>query len=219
MIHFKTYFIFIVIILTVNTTSFASWLIFHKPAFRGKVIDTQTKEPIEGAVVVVMYKTDPIISGPGGGSSSLIKIKETLTDEKGEFYFSSYTTIIQPNSIEDHAGFLIYKPGYMSIPDAVTTQLNMSLPNKEKFFLAEYFGKPAEIVHEPFGKRKIEVAKQKNGKQKLTFGLIELPRLKTREERLRAIPSSPTGRIKDSPLLYKSENEERKRFGLRPVGR
>ncbi|MBI3583826.1 MAG: hypothetical protein HY096_07745, partial [Nitrospinae bacterium] len=28
------------------------WMVYHKPAFKGKVIDAETKKPIEGAVVV-----------------------------------------------------------------------------------------------------------------------------------------------------------------------
>ncbi len=56
--------------------SHAGWLIYHKPEFKGKVIDTETKEPIEGVVVVAIYQKHPIISGPGGGSSSIINIKE-----------------------------------------------------------------------------------------------------------------------------------------------
>ena len=37
------------------TSCFAGWLIYHKPAFRGRIIDAETKKPIEGAVVVAKY--------------------------------------------------------------------------------------------------------------------------------------------------------------------
>lgn len=94
------------------SSSYAGWLIYHKPAFSGKIIDAETKEPIEGAVVVAIYQKEPIISGPGGGSSSIINIKEILTDKNGEFHISPYLTIIQPLSIEDRVEFIIYKPGY-----------------------------------------------------------------------------------------------------------
>src|SRR3989338_7708901 len=107
-----TYFLTaLVFVFLLSSRSFAGWLIYHKPEFKGKVIDAETKEPIEGAVVVVVYNKHTLISGPGGGHSSVIKVKETLTDKKGEFYFPSYTTLIQPNSIEDNAEFIIYKPG------------------------------------------------------------------------------------------------------------
>ncbi len=29
------------------------WMIYHKPAFKGKVIDAEAKESIEGAVLVI----------------------------------------------------------------------------------------------------------------------------------------------------------------------
>ena len=37
-------------------TSAYSWPIYSKPEFRGRVIDAETKQPIEGAVVVVLYE-------------------------------------------------------------------------------------------------------------------------------------------------------------------
>lgn len=211
-------FMLVTIALTIRCA--ASWLIYHKPEFKGKVIDAETKEPIEGAVVVAMYYKSPIISGPGGGSASIIHIKETLTDEKGEFYIPSYTTIIQPNSVEEFAAFIIYKPGYVnypsrfpaygSFPDYRASPLKyMSSPAVENFFLKDSFGKQGEIV--------LSFAPPEKGYG--THGVVELPRLKTREERLRATPSPPSDFKKDCPLLYKAINEERKGFGLNPVGR
>ena len=47
--------IFISIFILNSSPSFAIWPIYHKPEFKGKVIDAETKEPIEGAVVVVVY--------------------------------------------------------------------------------------------------------------------------------------------------------------------
>ena len=104
------------LIIAFTTSASAGWIIFHKQEFRGKVIDAETKEPIEGAVVVATYQKYPIISGPGGGSPSIVKIKETLTDKKGEFYFPRYTTIIQPLAREVETVFIIFKPGYGSHP-------------------------------------------------------------------------------------------------------
>ena len=112
--YFRKIVVCIVITLSLCIPAHASWLIYHKPEFKGKVIDAETKEPIEGAVMVAMYGKHSLISGPGGGYSSVIKVKEVLTDKYGEFYFPSYTTIIQPNSIEDYVQFIIYKPEYKS---------------------------------------------------------------------------------------------------------
>ncbi|HYA15573.1 MAG TPA: hypothetical protein VEF33_14645 [Syntrophales bacterium] len=57
------------------------WLIYYKPAFRGRIIDTETKAPIEGAVVVVSYNKTTLVGGPGGLSTDTFDVRETLTDE------------------------------------------------------------------------------------------------------------------------------------------
>ena len=93
------------------STSAYSWPIYSKPEFRGRVIDAETKQPIEGAVVVVLYKKWGF-GGPGGGNTLPFDAKETLTDKNGEFYFPSYTTIIGPLSRTSRADFIIFKPGY-----------------------------------------------------------------------------------------------------------
>jgi hypothetical protein len=201
-----------VILVFTASQACGSWLVYHKPEFKGKVIDAQTKEPIQGAVVVVMYTSHPIISGPGGGSSSVIHVKETMTDVNGEFHIPSYTTLIQPNSFEDVARFLIYKPGYGDFPNNnISPPRRVSLQTIERFFVEKTFGKEAEM--------ETEVGPQT--KSKVIYGVVELPKLETKEERLRAVPSTNPGELspEDIPLLYEAINKERKRFGLGPVGR
>src|SRR3989338_11661307 len=109
------------------TPSYAFWWMgYHKPAFKGKVIDAATKEPIEGAVVVVVYSKTAI--GIAESYSVTINVRETLTDKNGEFYIPSYTTIIQPLSWEEWASFIIFKPGYGSFPNwRVYPPMNLSL--------------------------------------------------------------------------------------------
>ncbi len=188
------------LIIAFTTSAAAGWIIFHKQEFRGKVIDAETKEPIEGAVVVATYQKYPIISGPGGGSPSIVKIKETLTDKKGEFYFPAYTTIIQPLAREVETVFIIFKPGYGSHP---------------------WRQVPPLVSHEEFFSKELGTKGEKHLRSKtisFTYGVLELPRRKTREERLKAIPGGPGGaRSKELPLLYKAINEERRRFGLGEV--
>ena len=196
--------IFMLVILFLATLAFDGWLIFRKPAFRGKIIDAETKKPIEGAVIVAMYQKSPLISGPAGGSSSIIKIKETLTDKKGEFNIPSYTTIIQPFSIEKYTAFIIYKPGYKSHPGWLIESLRFVGP---EYLFSKELGTKGEI-------------RKRSKTISLTFGVVELPRLKTREERLRGLPGHPSELTKkNSPFLYKAINEERERLGLKPVGR
>ena len=87
--------------------------------FAGKVIDAETKAPIEGMVVLAYWhnpKGKPIVK----------EIKETLTDEKGEWTIVGeeiernnlhpYLSIIQPDHyrLKQQPGFIIFKPGYES---------------------------------------------------------------------------------------------------------
>jgi hypothetical protein len=191
-----TFFLFITIVISFTASAYAGWLIYHKLEFKGKVIDAETKEPIEGAVVVVVYNKHSLISGPGGGYSSVVKVKEALTDKKGEFHFPPYTTLIQPNSIEDTVEFIIYKPGYGSYPGREIYPFNYVGP---EYTFSKELSSKEEIQKGIF----------------IIHGIVELPKLKTRYERLRAIPATPTDyRSKELPLLYKAMNEENKRFGL-----
>lgn len=210
--HLTISFAVIAVLLCFPTSAYSGWLIYHKPPFRGKVIDAETKEPIQGAVVVVVYNKHTLISGPAGGHTSVVEVKEVLTDKDGEFFFPSYTTIIQPNSIEHYPQFIIYKPGYGSLRDRVSPPGGISLATKESFFLEENFGKQGEVL--------IVAGRGRNSLKKVTFGLVELPRLKTREERLKAIPGNPGFTTpEDMPVFFRLINEEYKRFGLKPVGR
>ena len=60
----KTVLVVSVLFLTLTLTSTPShafwWMGYHKPEFHGKVIDAETKEPIEGAVVVAVYEKKSI---------------------------------------------------------------------------------------------------------------------------------------------------------------
>jgi hypothetical protein len=186
-------------ILILNTSqSFAS-LVYQKPEFRGRVIDAETKEPIEGAVVVVEYNK---LTHGIENNISVTSAKETLTDKNGDFYFPSYTTIMGPLSEEHFASFIIYKPGYDSRRATIIGSTYYPSPVHEEIFFSKGIGVTGEFEG-----------------NKVTFGIVELPKAKTREERLRAMQTAPTDapagkRAEELPLLYKAINEERRRLGL-----
>jgi len=185
----------VVICLMIASTSHASWLYYHKPEYKGKVIDKETKEPIEGVVVSVYYEVDTY--NIAGGGNRVIHTKETLTDRNGKFVIPSYTTIISPFTTSHTAGFIIYKPGYGGYPSGVAIH-----KSPEEYFSVDRYGNPGESLSGGIQLR-------------FTYGVIELPKLKTAYERLRAMPSHPSQcDSKDFPLLYKLTNEENKRFGL-----
>ena len=161
------------------------WMGYHKPAFKGKVIDAETKEPIEGAVVVVVYHKTSM--GIAESYSVTINVKEALTDKNGEFYIPSYTTLIQPLSWENMANFIIFKPGYGNFPVYQRTPSGIK-PKDEEIFFSRETGKEGELEMWIDGEKQPELKTIK-----VTFGVVELPKLKTREEREKAlsIPNLP----------------------------
>ncbi len=184
----------------------ASWLIYSKPEFRGRIIDAQTKHPIQGVVVVAMYKTHTIIGGPGGGDFSIIHVKEALTDANGEFRIPAYNTLIQPNSYEDVTNFIIYKPGYASHPHRWGPRIHPFDYCGPEILFSKEIGTKGDIRH-------------KSQVITITYGVAELPKLQTNEERIRAVPSRVFGLAsidvwKSTPLLNEEIEKEHKRLGL-----
>ncbi len=176
----------------------AVWPMYHEPAFNGRVVDIATGKPIEGAVVVAVYNKRAL-GARKGQSSSVINVKEVLTDREGRFHIPSYTTLLAlPFTQSDRTTFLIYKPGYASA----------NLPIKG-FFTGQA---KAERELSPWDDPVL------SGKYKIKLwpsGVIGLPKLDTKDERLRNMPSLPDklehlGRQKE---LTKLINEERRELG------
>ncbi|BBA69498.1 carboxypeptidase-like regulatory domain-containing protein [Geobacter sulfurreducens] len=144
-----------------------SWLIYHKPEFKGQVVDIETKEPVEGAVVVAVYKKTTL-NPPAGSYTNVIEVRETLTDKNGTFNFHSYTTLIHPFSYSDNCDFIIYKPGY---------------GNLGELGLEDYFSGNAKDIWEmrAFWNKKVLF-------RFLPNGTIELPKITSKEERTKAKP-------------------------------
>ena len=161
--------------------------------YGGRVIDFETKEPIEGAVVVAYWYER--MAAPAGGDTRLKEVKEILTDRNGAWSITGpeeesgdpYYSYATGTYYTQHPRFIVFKPGYCPWPNGFA-------------------------IHACRGKIKPE------GAGKVAEGQnIEIPKLKE-EDRLRAIPNRPTVSKKKLPLLFKLINEERKRFNLEPVG-
>jgi hypothetical protein len=76
--------------------------------YKGKVIDADTGEPIEGVVVLgVWYKAH---WSPAGATHTFYDAKETVTDRNGDFKISGMG--IEVFSNVEPMNFLIFKAGY-----------------------------------------------------------------------------------------------------------
>lgn len=203
------FFTVILFFLIASSSVFAAdWLIFKKPAYKGKVIDAETKEPIEGAVVVAVYEKQSL--GIVESYSVTVDVKETLTDKNGEFHIPSYIALIQPLSWGSYTTFIIFKPGYGNFPDYRTyPPKKIPLDVLEGFFIGET-GKEVELLErnkcggDMFNKCGEEIL----NRWKVTFGIVELPKLETWDERDKVNMISPTDDENDWPLLYEMIKKE-----------
>jgi len=86
--------------------------------YYGKVIDAETKEPIEGAAVLVVFYTEEY--GPTGAITRYADAVETVTDKAGEFKFPAHrVAVFRPlQGWDKHGYFTIFKPGYEHYPDS-----------------------------------------------------------------------------------------------------
>lgn len=172
---------------------------YFPKTFRGKVIDADTKEPIEGAVVVAEWQTE--MNTPTATHTDLKDVKEVLTDKNGEWSISGIRTfgpipvlsLFFPFTREPQ--FTIFKPGYCSWP----VGFEIGACRERMKFTAD--------KEERIG----------------AGGTLELPKITSREDRLRAqgIGSSfLTGTLDDKQKAKKIKNflrllnEEKKRLGL-----
>lgn len=159
--------------------------------WKGKIIDIETKESLEGAVIVAVWYR--VWRTPAGGVASVYNTKEVLTDKEGKFEMTSYTPINLLPILSYIKGpeFTVFKPGYLSLSGV----------DFGEFFLEGTKEKPLE-------------RKEISGKTfRLAPGIIELPKLKILEEREKARRSADIFGAeispKELPFLYKMIEEEK----------
>jgi hypothetical protein len=172
--------------------SYAGWLIYSKPAFEGRVVDTGTSEPIEGAVVAATYYKRYYT--PISSDIEPIEVKQALTDKDGWFRFPAYTTIVSPLCTMDRVDFTIFRSDYTSV---------------DRFYLESIFtGKPPEEQY------KEDIAWEGRRDLIIRFapGVVALSKLRTKEEmRTNALSIyTPFPPPKDS-LLNKAVYEAQRR--------
>jgi hypothetical protein len=100
----------------------------HYGPYYGKVVDAETKQPLEGAAVLAVYYTQSY--GPAGPISHYLDAQETVTDKNGEFKIPSLNSFaFRPlQSFEPYTWFTIFKPSYGCYPDHKKAK-PMFLPN------------------------------------------------------------------------------------------
>ncbi|PLX47532.1 MAG: hypothetical protein C0613_13660 [Desulfobulbaceae bacterium] len=81
----------------------------------GKVVDAETKAPIEGAAVYITCSTKT--PNPGGITSHYADFKEVLTDQHGEFHLELRVTTFRLGHLwKPEPVVRVFKPGYGIFP-------------------------------------------------------------------------------------------------------
>ncbi len=113
LIRKKGYFIIAIgILFYIFNAGCAYSFIEYDGTYKGKVIDADTREPIEGVVVLgVWYKEYP---GAAGAVSKYYDAKETITDKNGEFEIPGVGLVLRmwPLPGIEPMHVLIFKAGY-----------------------------------------------------------------------------------------------------------
>jgi hypothetical protein len=100
-----------VVLLTITLSNIGPVVRFAGPVhyrgpFKGRVLDQNTRQPIEGVVVHVDWLIDHI------NAPSFFDASEMVTDKDGNFYISSNWSINPLENIAMRSQILIFKAGY-----------------------------------------------------------------------------------------------------------
>ena len=158
---------------------------FHKPAYHGKIIDHETKEPLEGVAVVALYRTTDYFIRP---ATKRIGAQETLTDENGMFTIPSYKAFVSPLARAVDTSFIIFKPGYSSVPEM---RFSKVYPLANCSTLKPFYFAPKcsldSILRQKIGSKQEVIINLRTGeKTTINNGIVELVKLETIEEQIRA---------------------------------
>lgn len=171
-----------------NNERLHGWLYYQNGPYKGKVIELDTGNPIEGAVVAGSWHLEVFPGWP-----KFCDAVETLTDKNGEFVLpKAWCVSLWPIArLNIYSKPVVFKPGYLGYPPFGAS------PEDRRARMPKFTGQ--EFL------------------DKKQYNIIELGKPKTREEReLTYMDSgfSDDETRKKLPVLLRLLNEERKNLGL-----
>lgn len=118
----------VILAITILTmTSGCMYAIRYDGPYRGKVVDADTREPIEGAVVLGTWSV--LHPNVAGGYHTYYDARETVTNKNGEFVIPGQGLRIMSNL--EPAQILIFRVGY-NYKDESWDSLKIDLYSKDK---------------------------------------------------------------------------------------
>jgi hypothetical protein len=159
--------------------------------FKGMVVDSDTKKPIEGAVVLALYYYE--IYGIAGADLILKDGQETVTDENGEFELPRTRRWFVLHRGYPEGKIIIFKPNYGQFPKNRKSEalgVNKSWPPPDKYIVYELprlttvkerkesvdFDNVLNVFHDiPFQRKKLFVQTLNEERKKLSLPLEVVP--------------------------------------------
>lgn len=104
-------FCLVIIILLTATSVFSADFLYHSDGpYKGKVIDLETGQPIEGAVVAGVWVLE-------FNFTPFCDAKETVTDKNGEFILPKASCFsLWPLARMNNLDIIVFKPSYLAYP-------------------------------------------------------------------------------------------------------
>jgi len=112
---------------------------YYMSAFEGKVVDAETKEPIEGAAVLAVYYRSTI--SPAGSNHYAFDAQETLTGRDGQFKIPEKFVKSDEVKGTPRCNLIIFKPSYGVFPNhklsRAVGEKYAAWPTPEKYIVYE----------------------------------------------------------------------------------
>lgn len=180
----------------------------YRGPFEGRVVDKDTLQPIQGAVVFVEWKKEKLT--PVHPVQEYYDAAEVLTDEKGEFYIPKKWSLNPWTNLMAYADVIIFKAEYGSVTIA-------HWPGLEE--LAERMKERGPELRKKMGPNYYFDIQFEERSFRRDLPVFLLKKLTTEKERMRNIPSRGSGTVprNKKQLLLKEVNKERKLFGYGEV--
>jgi hypothetical protein len=166
---------------------------YELTGFEGRVIDADTKEPIEGASVLAVYYDQ--WTSIAGTNTYPIDAQETLTDAKGDFKIPELKKWFggRPGTVSE-SKLMIFKPGYGLFPAYMSRGAKESRSIESQGKLTVYELPTLTSVEERWGNLPSKWDFPQ-GKSRRFAQVIDEEQLNLREARFKKTPEAPPSSI------------------------